>query len=125
MSTKIEDKVKLTPPASGCLYAKDAKFACDYARRLVPTLAALGNNAAEREANWARGGYELYTSIDLKQQDVAQASIDKNAPAKEKRFKLGVGRGVGAAGHRPHPADGAEQALRQLRQRESGHHAPR
>jgi membrane peptidoglycan carboxypeptidase len=52
-------------------------------------LDALGNSPAEREANWARGGYELYTSIDLKQQDVAQASIDKNAPAKEKRFKLG------------------------------------
>ena len=89
LATKIEDMVKLNPPASGCLYAKDAKFACDYARRLVPTLEALGNSPAEREANWARGGYELYTSIDLKQQDVAQASIDKNAPATEKRFKLG------------------------------------
>lgn len=90
LSTKIEDEVALSPDRNGCLYADDAKFACDYVTRLVPTLAALGSDAAEREANWARGGYKLYTSIDLAQQDVATASLRQNAPASETRFALGA-----------------------------------
>ena len=45
---------KLQGPSNGCLYASDAKFACDYAQRLVPTLDALGPNAAARTAAWAK-----------------------------------------------------------------------
>ena len=47
-------------------------------------------HAAEREENWARGGYKLYTSIDLNQQDVAQAALSASAPADETRFALGA-----------------------------------
>jgi membrane peptidoglycan carboxypeptidase len=90
MSTPIEAEVKITPPSGGCLYGADAKFACDYALRLVPTLASLGRTEDERRANWARGGYDLYTSIDLDQQDVAQANLEKSAPATETRFHLGA-----------------------------------
>ncbi|MEO6944130.1 MAG: transglycosylase domain-containing protein [Lacisediminihabitans sp.] len=81
---------KLQAPNNGCLYASDAKFACDYVSLLVPTLTALGATAAERKDNWARGGYQLYTSIDLNQQDVAQAALSANAPATETRFALGA-----------------------------------
>jgi membrane peptidoglycan carboxypeptidase len=77
-------------PSKGCLYATDAKFACDYVTRLIPTLASLGATAAEREDNWARGGYKIYTSIDLDQQDVAQAALSADAPATESRFGLGA-----------------------------------
>ena len=81
---------KLQGPTNGCLYAQDAKFACDYALRLVPTLTSLGANETERAAAWARGGYQLYTSIDLNQQDVAQANLSASAPATETRFALGA-----------------------------------
>jgi membrane peptidoglycan carboxypeptidase len=81
---------KLQGPTNGCLYAQDAKFACDYALRLVPTLTSLGANEAERAAAWARGGYQLYTSIDLNQQDVAQTNLSASAPAAETRFALGA-----------------------------------
>jgi membrane peptidoglycan carboxypeptidase len=81
---------KLQAPNNGCLYALDAKFACDYASLLVPTLDALGATAAEREENWAQGGYKLYTSIDLNRQDVAQAALSASAPADETRFALGA-----------------------------------
>ena len=90
LATPIADEVHLSAQHSGCLYAADAKFACDYATRLVPTLTALGSDATEREANWARGGYQLYTSIDLDQQDVATAALIQNAPASETRFALGA-----------------------------------
>lgn len=77
-------------PIRGCLYASDAKFACDYVTRLIPTLESLGANSSEREDNWARGGYKVYTSIDLDQQDAAQAALFASAPADESRFALGA-----------------------------------
>ncbi|MET4782482.1 transglycosylase domain-containing protein [Glaciihabitans sp. UYNi722] len=88
IATPIEPK--LLGPTNGCLYAADAKFACDYALRLVPTLASLGATPEERTAAWARGGYQLFTSIDLNQQDVAQANLSASAPATETRFALGA-----------------------------------
>ncbi|HEY0258865.1 MAG TPA: transglycosylase domain-containing protein [Lacisediminihabitans sp.] len=90
MATPIASEVKLSQTNNGCLYAADAKFACDYVRQLVPTLTALGATAAERSENWATGGYKVYTSIDLDQQDVAQKAIDADAPATETRFALGA-----------------------------------
>ncbi|MES2170800.1 MAG: transglycosylase domain-containing protein [Actinomycetota bacterium] len=89
-ATPIAAEVKITPPASGCLYASDAQFACDYVQRLVPTLTSLGSTATERTTNWAHGGYKIYTSIDLDQQDVAQAALSADAPANETRFALGA-----------------------------------
>jgi membrane peptidoglycan carboxypeptidase len=83
-------ETKPEAPNRGCLYASDAKFACDYVTRLVPTLESLGANVSEREDNWARGGYKIYTSIDLDQQDVAQAALFASAPADESRFALGA-----------------------------------
>ena len=90
LATPIADEVHLSTQSNGCLYAADAKFACDYVTRLVPTLTALGANATEREANWARGGYQIYTSVDLDQQDVATTALRQNAPASETRFALGA-----------------------------------
>lgn len=90
LATPIADEVKLSTERNGCLYAVDAKFACDYVTRLVPTLTALGSDITEREANWARGGYRLYTSVDLDQQDVATAALRQKAPASETRFALGA-----------------------------------
>lgn len=81
---------KLQAPNNGCLYASDAKFACDLALHLVPTLAALGPTAAAREKAWAQGNNKIYLSIDLNQQDVAQANLSADAPAEETRFALGA-----------------------------------
>ncbi|MBC7402973.1 MAG: penicillin-binding protein, partial [Microbacteriaceae bacterium] len=88
IATPIEPKLR--SPNNGCLYAADAKFACDFALRVVPTLTALGDTEAARAAAWARGGYSIYTSIDLKQQDVAQANLITSAPPTETRFALGA-----------------------------------
>ncbi|MHC5796375.1 transglycosylase domain-containing protein [Lacisediminihabitans sp. FW035] len=88
VATPIEPKLRT--PNNGCLYAADAKFACDFALRLVPTLTALGDSDAARAAAWAHGGYSIYTSIDLGQQDVAQANLIASAPPTETRFALGA-----------------------------------
>ena len=90
INTPIESYVALSTPTQGCLYAADAKFFCDYVLRSVPYLTALGADADERAANFTRGGYEIYTSLDLNQQDVAQAQLNARAPADETRFALGA-----------------------------------
>lgn len=89
INTPIEDYVHYTPPTSGCTRATTAKTFCDYVLKSVTDFPMLGNNAAERQANWDRGGYSVYTTIDLNQQDNAQAQIDAYAPANETRFSLG------------------------------------
>lgn len=81
---------KLQAPNNGCLYAADAKFACDLALHLVPTLSALGPTEAARTKAWAQGNNKIYLSIDLNQQDVAQANLSADAPADETRFALGA-----------------------------------
>ena len=80
INTPIESYVALSTPTQGCLYAADAKFFCDYVLRSVPYLTSLGADAEERTANFTRGGYEIYTSLDLNQHDVAQAQLN-NSPA--------------------------------------------
>jgi membrane peptidoglycan carboxypeptidase len=90
IATPIESYVALSSPTQGCLYAADAKFFCDYVVKSVPYLTSLGADADERTANWKRGGYEIYTSLDLNQQDVAQAQLNARAPADETRFALGA-----------------------------------
>ena len=90
VATKIEDYVKLTEPRNGCTYALDAKSFCDYIKTKVKDLPMLGDTADERQANWDRGGYNVYTTIDLDQQDNAQKQLQTYAPNTENRFKLGA-----------------------------------
>lgn len=89
VATPVASYVKLSAPSNGCLNATDAKFFCDFVVRNVKNLPALGTDEKTRLANWTHGGYKLYTSLDLDQQDVAQTAIDKWTPASETRFSLG------------------------------------
>jgi membrane peptidoglycan carboxypeptidase len=89
INTPIEDYVHYTDPTSGCTYASDAKTFCDYILKSVKDLAVLGSTPEERQANWDRGGYNVYTTIDLGQQDNAQKQLNAQTPRTENRFKLG------------------------------------
>ncbi len=85
-----ETTVALSPPKSGCRNAHQyAKLMCDYVVKSIDELEALGSNPEQRKANWEHGGYDVYTSLDVKLNKVATQSILKYAPANEKRFKLG------------------------------------
>jgi len=56
----------------------------------APYVTALGSTVAERRANWDKGGYKIYTSVDLNLQDAAQSALDTWAPPTEARFDLGA-----------------------------------
>ncbi|MEO6943700.1 MAG: transglycosylase domain-containing protein [Lacisediminihabitans sp.] len=103
IATKIEDEVKPGKATNGCRNATDAKWACDYVSKLItssttdpiftahnPVLTSLGATPTIRKANWEKGGYEIYTSIDLDLTDAADASLQQQAPPTEARFPLGA-----------------------------------
>jgi membrane peptidoglycan carboxypeptidase len=84
------DGLKITEPRNGCSAAnKYAKQFCDYVVKNVGNLEALGADADERERNWRIGGYTLYTTLDLKLQQVAQDAVRQWAPADETALELG------------------------------------
>ncbi|MEO5534080.1 MAG: transglycosylase domain-containing protein [Pseudolysinimonas sp.] len=79
------------PPSVGCTNADPGYgFVCDYAKRVVPQLAALGNTPAERSAAWDRGGYKLVLTINPTLQDAAVSTASEWAPKDEDRFSLGA-----------------------------------
>lgn len=86
------DFVNRAPSVVGCRNAKPTiyGFACDYAKRVVPTLEALGANEQERAAAWKRGGYQLVLTLNPTLQKAAYDSVYAWAPDNETRMDLGA-----------------------------------
>ncbi len=103
VNTPIAKEVKLQAPTSGCRNTNPigAAWACDYVVKLItvnppatfpqipPAVTALGASPAERLANWNKGGYKIYTSINLDLQAAADTSMQTQTPYDETRIPLG------------------------------------
>ena len=109
-ATKIESYIKRSDAANGCRTAThlSAAAACDYALRVIkaadnvgvvkgvdlgnaaPVVESLGASSSERRANWDKGGYKIYTTVDLDLIDQAQTVLQTQAPAEEARLQLGA-----------------------------------
>ncbi|NEM92182.1 transglycosylase domain-containing protein [Galbitalea soli] len=92
LATPVNAKtVHLTDPANGCFAATlSAKFFCDYVvRAAVPTLTSLGSTAAEREASWQKGGWDIHTTINLSLQQTAQKIMWAAVPKNPSQLRLG------------------------------------
>ena len=86
-----ENFVNYAPASVGCNNAASGYgFLCDYAKRVVPDLPALGGTEAERRAAWDRGGYKLVLTVQTDMQAVAWETVHQWAPANETRFELGA-----------------------------------
>jgi membrane peptidoglycan carboxypeptidase len=82
--------VHLNTPKNGCIAAeKYSKWFCDYVTKLVPTLTSLGATVDQRKIAWQRGGYDVYTSLDLGLQTRAQALIWNYVPKHSPIIKIG------------------------------------
>jgi membrane peptidoglycan carboxypeptidase len=83
--------IAVTNPSNGCRVAHDyARYFCDYITNLIPELTSLGANAEERAAAWRRGGFDIYTTLDLNLQVTAQDAVWANAPNNTTRLQLGA-----------------------------------
>jgi len=89
--TPVDDTTLLpSSPTSGCTFAySHAKWFCDYVVKSVKDFEFLGANPEERKANWKRGGYKVYTTLDLDAQIPAQDATWTYAPNTETAFSLG------------------------------------
>jgi membrane peptidoglycan carboxypeptidase len=87
------DEAFLLPSAAtnGCVAALGyGTWFCDYVVKSVKDFEFLGATEVEREANWARGGYKLYTTLDLEVQVRAQDLVWQNANNQETFLQLGA-----------------------------------
>ena len=85
-----ETTVRPSAPANGCRNANEyAKWYCDNLVKNVKNFEFLGADAAERQANWKKGGYKIYTTLDMDLQFTAQNSVWQYAPNTETGWQLG------------------------------------
>lgn len=85
-----EEFVTLTPPNNGCIAANGyAKQFCDFVVKNVKNLEALGATEEERLANWKLGGYDIYTTMNLSLQRVAQDRVREVVPATSTILDIG------------------------------------
>ncbi|EAR24147.1 penicillin-binding protein [marine actinobacterium PHSC20C1] len=85
-----EETVVPSAPKNGCTAAyKYAKWFCDYVVKSVPDFEFLGDTAEERTENWKKGGYKVYTTLDLDAQIPSQKATWAYAPPSETSYALG------------------------------------
>lgn len=78
VATKIEPVI--TEPSTGCQTAGVNAYFCDYVTKKLLTQPALGEDDEARWLNFRRGGYKVYTTLDLDLQSAAVATMKKNVP---------------------------------------------
>ncbi|HEU0257248.1 MAG TPA: transglycosylase domain-containing protein, partial [Microbacteriaceae bacterium] len=85
-------KPKITPQSNGCMAANayDAGAFCNYIENLIKNDPAFGATSAARFANLRRGGYKIYTTLDLGLQKKAQETLSGYVPAYRAGMDLGA-----------------------------------
>ena len=82
--------VTISPPSAGCLAANEyAKFFCDYVIKNVENFESLGATPEERNARWRVGGLDVYTTMNMSLQTIAQDRVWELVPGDEELFELG------------------------------------
>jgi membrane peptidoglycan carboxypeptidase len=85
-------KPKITPQSNGCMAANtyDAGAFCNYIENLVKNDPAFGKTAADRFTNLKRGGFKIYTTLDLGLQKKAQQTLSGYVPSHRDGMDLGA-----------------------------------
>lgn len=91
VASPVDDKsLKPSTPNNGCLGANDhARWFCDFVVKNVKNFTFLGDTEQTREANWTKGGYKLYTTLDMDIQVNAQDQTWAWAPNQATELALG------------------------------------
>lgn len=70
----------ITPSVRGCQTAEGAAYFCDYVQKIILNDPSFGKDEDTRAANFNRGGYKIYTTLDLDLQKVAEDTINSYVP---------------------------------------------
>lgn len=91
VATPIEPDI--TPRVQGCAVAEKKLglgHFCDYVQRYIKQDPNFGETPEEREFNFARGGYKIYTTIDLDIQKAGTDAMRASVPAQMDGIDLGA-----------------------------------
>ena len=70
----------ITEPSTGCQTAGGSAYFCDYVKNILQNDPVFGEEEETRMMNFRRGGYDVYTTIDLDLQNAAETAIGQNVP---------------------------------------------
>ncbi len=70
----------LMEPSTGCQTAGANAYFCDYVTHKLQNDPTFGEDAETRLLNFRRGGYDVYTTLDLDVQNAAVATMNENVP---------------------------------------------
>lgn len=87
VATPVEPKI--TEPSTGCQTAGGSAYFCDYVKNILQTDPAFGEDAETRMLNFRRGGYDVYTTLDLELQAAAERALADNVPQTYPGWDLG------------------------------------
>ncbi|MGH1547735.1 transglycosylase domain-containing protein [Leifsonia poae] len=80
----------ITRSERGCQTAGGSAYFCDYVQKTILNDPAFGADKDTRASNLNRGGYKIYTSLDLQLQQVAEQTIADYVPPTYKNVDLGA-----------------------------------
>ncbi|WP_431220319.1 transglycosylase domain-containing protein [Leifsonia xyli] len=84
--TQYQEAVKtpiqpvITPSVRGCQTAGGSAYFCDYVQKVILNDPTFGADEDTRASNFNRGGYKIYTTLDLQLQQVAEQTIGSYVP---------------------------------------------
>ncbi|WP_022891768.1 transglycosylase domain-containing protein [Agromyces subbeticus] len=78
VATPVQPVIK--EPSTGCQTAGGSAYFCDYVKNILQTDPTFGEDAETRMQNFRRGGYEVFTTLDLDLQMAAETAIAQNVP---------------------------------------------
>ncbi|TFB54997.1 transglycosylase domain-containing protein [Cryobacterium tagatosivorans] len=117
VATKIEPKI--TEPSTGCKTAGNRAYFCDYVTKTLLNNPTFGEDREKRLLNFRRGGYDVYTTLDLDLHQAAVDTLDKHVPkvwsggdvgAVVSSVQVGTGRVLAMAQNKDYSQDPAVQA---------------
>lgn len=119
LATKLADSLHVQPLDVGCESAKGAAFFCDYVIKEVMSSPEFGETRDDRFNLLYRGGLQIITTLDIKKQRAAEATITDAVPANDPSqlegaitsVEPGTGKILAMAQNIPYDA-GAEPAAR-------------
>lgn len=89
VATPIEPRI--TPPSTGCHAANPigAGFFCDYVQRVIENERVLADPKDAKYSTLRRGGYDIFTTLDLDLQAAAVSAVDTYIPRSTEVFDIG------------------------------------
>ena len=70
----------ITGPSTGCQTAGGSAYFCDYVTTILKNDPTFGEDEDTRMLNFRRGGYDVYTTLDLDLQIAAETTLRENVP---------------------------------------------